>query len=100
LADEYGLPERGAIVSEATAGGPADEAGIRGGEGREEEIAGLPVPLGDVVTDVAGEPVSTPDDVISSVNALKPGDDLSLTVVTPGEEPREVSVRLDEQPDE
>ena len=100
LADEYGLPERGAIVSEATAGGPADEAGIRGGEGREEEIAGLPVPLGDVVTDVAGEPVSTPDDVISSVNALKPGDDLSLTVVTPGEEPREVSVRLDDQPDE
>lgn len=100
LADEHGLPERGAIVSEATAGGPADEAGIRGGEGREEEIAGLPVPLGDVVTDVAGEPVSTPDDVISSVNALKPGDDLSLTVVTPGEEPREVSVRLDDQPDE
>jgi S1-C subfamily serine protease len=100
LADEYGLPERGAIVSEATAGGPADEAGIRGGAGREEEIAGLPVPLGDVVTDVAGEPVSTPDDVISSVNALKPGDDLSLTVVTPGEEPREVSVRLGDQPDE
>src|SRR5215210_711803 len=100
LADEYGLPERGAIVSEATAGGPADKAGIRGGEGREKEIAGLPVPLGDVVTDVGGEPVSTPDDVISSVNALKPGDDLSLTVVTPGEEPREVSVRLGDQPDE
>jgi S1-C subfamily serine protease len=38
--------------------------------------------------------------VISSVNALKPGDDLSLTVVTPGEEPREVSVRLGDQPDE
>jgi S1-C subfamily serine protease len=100
LADEYGLPERGAIVSEATAGGPADEAGIRGSEGREEEIAGLPVPLGDVVTDVGGEPVSTPDDVISSVNALKSGDELSLTVVTPGEEPREVSVRLDDQPEE
>jgi len=100
LADEYGLPERGAIVSEATAGGPADEAGISGGEGREEEIAGLPVPLGDVVTDVGGEPVSTPDDVISSVNSLKPGDELSLTVVTPGEEPREVSVRLDDQPNE
>ena len=100
LADEHGLPERGAIVSEATAGGPADKAGIRGGEGREKEIAGLPVPLGDVVTDVGGEPVSTPDDVISSVNALKPGDDLSLTVVTPGEEPREVSVRLGDQPDE
>ena len=100
LAEEYGLPERGAIVGEATAGGPADRAGIRGGADREEEIAGLPVPLGDVVTEVEGEPVSTPDDVISAVNALKPGDELPMTVVTPGEEPREVSVRLGDQPDE
>ena len=100
LAERYGLPERGAIVSEATPGAPADRAGITGGDGREEEIAGLPVPLGDVVTEVEGEPVSTPDDVISAVNALKPGDELPMTVVTPGEEPREVSVRLGDQPDE
>ncbi|QIN79754.1 trypsin-like serine protease [Rubrobacter marinus] len=98
LSDEFGLPEDGAIVSEATRGGPADEAGLRGGEGREEEIAGLPVPIGDVITQVRGEPVSTPDDVIEVVNSLKPGDDLPLTVVTPGEEPREVTVRLGVQP--
>ncbi len=100
LSEEYGLPERGAIVNEVVSGGPADRAGMRGGEGREEEeIAGLPVPMGDVVTDIRGEPVTTPDDVIAVVNSLKPGDELSMTVVTPGEEPREVTVRLDEQPD-
>lgn len=101
LSEEYGLPENGAIVSEATPGGPADEAGIQGAEGREtEEIAGLPVPMGDVVTEVEDEPVATPDDVISAVNSLRPGDELPLTVVTPREEPREVTVRLDDQPDE
>ena len=98
LSEEYGLPENGAIVSEATGGGPADEAGLKGGEGREEKIAGIPVPIGDVITEVRGEPVATPDDVIEVVNSLKPGDDLPLTVVTPGEEPREVTVRLGVQP--
>ena len=98
LSDEFGLPGNGAIVSEATGGGPADEAGLKGGEGREEDIAGLPVPIGDVITEVRGEPVSTPDDVIEVVNSLKPGDDLPLTVVTPGEEPRDVTVRLGVQP--
>lgn len=99
LSAEYGLPERGAIVSQAIEGGPADEAGIRGGE-REEEIAGLPVPLGDVITEVEGKPVSMADDVIRVVNSLKPGDDLSLTVVTPGEAAREVEVNVGVQPDE
>ena len=36
LAEEYGLPENGAIVSEVVEGGPAAEAGIRGAEGRPE----------------------------------------------------------------
>ena len=98
LSDDLGLPENGAIISNTTGGGPADEAGLKGGEGREEDIAGLPVPLGDVITQVRGEPVSTPDDVIAVVNSLKPDDELPLTVVTPGEEPREVTVRLGVQP--
>jgi S1-C subfamily serine protease len=98
LAKDYGLPKRGAIVSEAARGGPADAAGIKGNHGREEEIAGLPVPIGDVITEVRDKPVATPDDVIAVVNSLKPGDELPLTVVTPGEKPREVTVRLDQQP--
>jgi S1-C subfamily serine protease len=99
LSEEYGLPESGAIVSQVTEGGPAEGAGLKSGE-REEEIAGLRVPIGDVITEVEGDSVSTPDDVIETVNSLRPGDSLDLTVVTPGEKSREVTVRLGIRPDE
>ncbi len=98
LREKHGLPANGAIVSEAVSEGPAYEAGIRGGE--EEQIGGLPVPVGDVITEVEGERVSSPDDVIEVVNSLEPGDRLTLTVVSPGEEPRRVEVRVGTQPDE
>jgi S1-C subfamily serine protease len=97
LREKHGLPASGAIVNEVTNDGPADKAGIKGGE--EKEIQGLPVPMGDVVTSAAGKKVSNPDDVIRIVNSLKPGERLNLTVVTPGEEPREVEVELEVQPD-
>lgn len=98
LKEEYGLPANGAIISEVTQGGPAADAGIQGGE--EEDIDGLPVPLGDVVTEVEGESVQDPDDVITVVNSLQPGDTMRLTVVTPNEEPRSVDVKVGVQPDE
>ena len=100
LSEQHGLPESGAIIREITEGGPADEAGLTGGEEREEEIAGLTVPLGDVVTEVEGEPVVNPDDVSEVVNSTQPGDELTLTIVTPGEEPREVVLTVGVQPDE
>jgi S1-C subfamily serine protease len=99
LSDEYGLPESGAIISEAVEGGPAEEAGIRGSES-DQEIAGVPVPLGDVVTEVEGENVTTPDDLSKVVNSLQPGDTLALTVVTPGGSPRDVTVTIGDQPAE
>jgi S1-C subfamily serine protease len=86
-------------VSKVSAGGPAAKAGIEGGQ--EEEIEGMPegVPIGDVITEVDGEPVASPEDVIEAVNAAKPGDKLALTVVTPGEEPRRVGVTVGVQPE-
>lgn len=97
LRSEYDLPENGAIVNEVTPDGPAAKAGIEGGEPKEAE--GLPVPTGDVVTKVSGERVSTPDDVIRKVNALKPGESLNMTVVTPGEKSRQVEVELGVRPE-
>ena len=97
LSEEYGLPENGAIVSRVTEGGPAEEAELAGSE-QTEEIAGVPVPLGDVITEVEGERVSTPDDLIKVVNSSQPGDDLDLTVVTPGEDAREATVSLGARP--
>ena len=100
FSEEYGLPESGAIIREVAEGGPADEAGLSGGEDRGVEIAGLTMPLGDVVTEVGGETVVTPDDLTEAVNATRPGDELTLTVVTAGEEPREVTLTVGDQPDE
>lgn len=97
LRERYGLPESGAIVSEVTDGGPAEEAGIRGGE--EREIEGISVPIGDVITEVEGEAVASPDDVIAAVNAREPGDSLALTVVSPNEGVRRVEVKVGDRPD-
>lgn len=99
LFGKYGLPERGAIVSQATQGGPAEEAGIKGSD-HEEEIAGLPVTIGDVITEVEGKRIPTSDDLMKIVNSLKPGDKLNLTVVTSGEKACEVEVGVSVQPNE
>jgi len=98
LADEYGLPGNGAIVSEVSAGGPAAKAGLEGGE--EEEIEGISVPVGDVITEVEGDTVSSPDDVIEIVNSSEPGDELTLTVVSPEEEARRVGVTVGVRPED
>ncbi|HJQ30259.1 MAG TPA: trypsin-like peptidase domain-containing protein [Rubrobacter sp.] len=97
LREKYGLPGNGAIVSEVTPDGPAEKAGIRGGE--DKDIEGISVPIGDVITEIEGESISTSDDVIEIVNSLKPGDRLSMTVVRPGEEEHHVEVTVGTRPE-
>lgn len=99
LSEQYGLPENGAIISQVVEGGPGDEAGLEGSSST-QEIAGLTVPLGDVITEVEGERVTTSDDVSKVVSSAQPGEGLNLTVVTPGGEPREVEVTLGDQPED
>lgn len=100
LSGEYGLPENGAIVESVAEGGPAYKAGIRGGEPKRVGNLPVPVPTGDIVTEIEGKRVSHPDDVEAIVNSLKPGDKLKLTAVTPGQKPRRVELRLDAEPQE
>lgn len=99
LSEQYGLPENGAIISQVVEGGPGDEAGLEGSSST-QEIVGLTVPLGDVITEVEGERVTTSDDVSKVVSSAQPGEGLNLTVVTPGGEPREVEVTLGDQPED
>src|SRR5829696_7283437 len=77
LDERYGLPGNGAIVSEVTPDCPAEKAGIRGGD--EKEIEGILVPMGDVITEIEGDPVSSSEDVIEVVNSVKPGERLLMT---------------------
>jgi S1-C subfamily serine protease len=97
LGERYGLPGNGAIVSEVTPDGPAEKAGIRGGD--EKDIEGIPVPMGDVITGIEGDPVSSSEDVIEVVNAVRPGERLLMTVVTPGEKERRVEVTVGTRPE-
>jgi S1-C subfamily serine protease len=99
LSEQYGLPENGAIISQVVEGGPGDKAGLEGSSST-QEIAGLTVPLGDVITEVEGERVTTSDDVSKVVSSAQPGEVLDLTVVTLGGEPREVEVTLGDQPED
>lgn len=98
FSQEYDVPESGAIVVETTGGGPAAEAGISGG--KEREIAGLPVPLGDVITRIEGDEVQSPEDVITVINSHDPGDRVKMTVSSSGGEGRQVEVRLGSRPDQ
>ena len=97
LDEQYGLPGNGAIVSAVTPDGPAEKAGIRGGD--EKVIEGIPVPMGDVITGIEGDPVSSSEDVIEVVNSVKPGEGLLMTVVTPGEKERSVKVTVGTRPE-
>jgi serine protease Do len=83
LARSFGLerPE-GALVADVVAGGPADGAGLE---------------PGDVVTQVGGQTVSTPADLLRAVAAAAPGSALRLTAVRDGAE-RTVEVTLGERP--
>ena len=81
LAKALKLPEEeGVLVNEVVKGGPADEAGIKGGD-TSATIEGASFRLGgDVITEIDGKKISGIEDVINAVNAASPGDKLELTV--------------------
>jgi 2-alkenal reductase len=86
----------GAYVSSVTPGGPADQAGIRGGSqptNIDRLLAG-----GDVITAIDGQPVATFDDLLSYLTTNKsPGDSVALTVLREGQT-MDVTVTLGSRP--
>jgi S1-C subfamily serine protease len=99
LAEALKLPvDRGALVDEVVEGGPADEAGVRGGD-TSATIEGASFRVGgDIITKVDGEPVEGMEEVIDAVNAASPGDELRLTVRR-GRETETVAVTLGVRPE-
>src|SRR5687767_3556969 len=83
LAASMNLPAaRGAIVTNVTAGGPADKAGIK---------------RGDVITAVNNTPVNDPNGLRNTVASLAPGSSATVTVQRDGRD-QNVSVALAELP--
>ena len=86
----------GAYVATVTEGGPADQAGIRGGT----EPTSLPNVLsgGDVITAIDGQPVVNFDQMLSYLITNKsPGDTVVLTILRDGQT-MDVNVTLGARP--
>ncbi|MEJ2886202.1 S1C family serine protease [Actinomycetospora aeridis] len=69
----------GAVLGQITPGGPAASAGLN---------------QGDVVTRVGDRPIQDADSLVAAIRSQQPGASVTLTVTTPGGEPRQVPVTL------
>lgn len=100
LAKAMDLPstQRGALVMEITAGGPAEKAGLIA-SGKSVTINGLDGKVGgDVITAVDGTPIKKMDDLIAYLTAqTEVGQKLTLTVLRGGKE-TSVIVTLEARP--
>jgi S1-C subfamily serine protease len=98
LAQALKLPvEEGVLVNEVVKGGPADKAGIKGGN-TSATIEGASFRLGgDIVTKVNGKKVTGMEDVINAVNAASAGEKMTLTVLRGGST-KDVTVTLGVRP--
>jgi S1-C subfamily serine protease len=98
IAHALNLPvTQGVLIERVLSGGPASDAGIKGATGQ-ATIAGQTFPVGgDIITKVDGKPISGMDDVVSAVNEHKPGDEITLTIFSGGQQ-KDVTVKLGDRP--
>ena len=99
LAKAINLPvEEGVIVQSVVKNGPADEAGIEGGN-TSATIDGAKVSLGgDIVTEIDGKKVTGMEELVEIVNEAEPGDELELKILRDGKT-KTADVTLGDRPD-
>lgn len=79
------LAGAGVLVAEVISGTPAEEAGLK---------------AGDRILSIDGESVQSGSDLASIIQSHQPGDEVNLEVQSPGEDARQVTVPLAENPDQ
>jgi len=98
FAEALGLPaQEGLLVQRTTRGGPASEAGIRGGDrvaqaGMRRFYVG-----GDVITAIDGQKVANSLDVNLILNKKRPGEEVTVTLFRGGKK-MDVKAKLSERP--
>ncbi|MCW2987346.1 MAG: hypothetical protein JWM24_284 [Solirubrobacterales bacterium] len=99
LAAKLGLATSfGGLLAEVVPGGPAEKAGLEGGDKEVKFQAGKYSTGGDVILEVDGQKVIRPDDLARLVASKKPGEKVTLTVLRNGEK-KQVEVTLGKRPD-
>ncbi len=99
LAAALKLPvTKGVIISAVIDGGPAQRAGLRGGD-QQVTVRGIPVRSGgDIITAIDGDAVNSFDEMIAYLAAKKQvGQTVTVTILR-GSETLQVPVTLDERP--
>jgi S1-C subfamily serine protease len=89
--------ERGAMIAEAVKGGPAEKAGLKGGDQRVQVGNMIVIVGGDIVVKADQHDVKTHDELIRYIREKKPGDTVLLKVFRKGNF-EEVKVLLGERP--
>ncbi|HEY6551102.1 MAG TPA: trypsin-like peptidase domain-containing protein [Solirubrobacterales bacterium] len=98
LAHKLGLDtDYGGLLAEVVSGGPADKAGLRGGDGELRFQAGSYETGGDVILSINGHKVVNPDDLARFISLREPGDEVSLEVLRDGQR-EEIQVTLGKRP--
>jgi S1-C subfamily serine protease len=75
----------GVLVAEVISGTPAEQAGLK---------------VGDRILSIEGESVQSGADLATIIQSHQPGDEVNLEVQSPGEEARQITVTLAENPDQ
>ncbi|HEX8074266.1 MAG TPA: trypsin-like peptidase domain-containing protein [Thermoleophilaceae bacterium] len=94
-ASDLNLPvDKGALVQSVTDGSPAAKAGIRAG--RTQTSTGL-VAGGDLIVEVAGKPISEPQDIATAIADKKPGERVEIKFFR-GRKQQSLTVTLGKRP--
>jgi len=99
LAEELGLDTTyGGLLADVVSGGPAEKAGLEGGDEKLRFQAGEYRTGGDVILQVDGHKIVEPDDLARFVAFRRPGETVTLTVLHDGER-EEIELTLGKRPD-
>ena len=99
LARRLGLDTTfGGLLSEVVSGGPAEKAGLEGGDEEVRFQAGKYQAGGDVILQIDGQDIVEENDLARVIAAHKPGDKVTLTVLH-DDQREKVELTLGERPD-
>jgi S1-C subfamily serine protease len=98
LAEKLGLETTyGGLLAKVVPDGPAEEAGLQGGDDSVLFQAGRYSTGGDVILAVDGNKIVAPDDLAHFIATSRPGEEVTLEILRDGERQR-VEVTLAERP--